>query len=216
MIFLWFRCPLNYRATSHGCRRIEPCLENPCLNRGICELTPGGDSYQCICPSGFVGANCEWTTNDSMTYPLSNSLMLFVSLLSFLFMFLLISLIICFGFHQKRRKSAKKHKKSSTNPVDSESDLIAKAYFTDKSGNFNNEMSCKIENSLGIIQDMREIPSFKRDCNVLGRKLNEAEVSKLLKGNIFKVSLLPIFVLDLFFFRPTLFIFQSGFIFFRS
>jgi len=36
----------------------SPCISQPCLNGGQCVQTDVS-SYQCQCPSGFDGKNCE-------------------------------------------------------------------------------------------------------------------------------------------------------------
>ena len=37
---------------------IEECASSPCLNQGNCS-EPQPDMYQCACPSGITGTNCE-------------------------------------------------------------------------------------------------------------------------------------------------------------
>ena len=39
------------------CLDIDDCLENPCNNNGTC--LDGIASYDCVCPSGFSGIDCE-------------------------------------------------------------------------------------------------------------------------------------------------------------
>ena len=36
---------------------VDECLNNPCLNEGVCENTQG--SYTCICVEGREGNNCQ-------------------------------------------------------------------------------------------------------------------------------------------------------------
>lgn len=47
----------NIVARSHG---DDACVHMPCLNFGTCVTQ--GSSYECKCPSGFTGRNCEMTT----------------------------------------------------------------------------------------------------------------------------------------------------------
>eukprot|EP00058_Branchiostoma_floridae_P028223 XP_002613714.1 hypothetical protein BRAFLDRAFT_130689 [Branchiostoma floridae] len=37
----------------------NPCQSNPCQNGGQCVSINNGQAYQCSCPTGFVGANCQ-------------------------------------------------------------------------------------------------------------------------------------------------------------
>ena len=41
---------------------INECLENPCLNGGICENTLG--SFMCDCPPNWMGPRCEIDFNE--------------------------------------------------------------------------------------------------------------------------------------------------------
>ncbi|XP_063796192.1 protein crumbs homolog 1 [Pseudophryne corroboree] len=37
----------------------DPCLSNPCPRNATCQVTLDTDTYECRCPSGFKGRNCE-------------------------------------------------------------------------------------------------------------------------------------------------------------
>nr|QBP17600.1 heparan sulfate proteoglycan [Recilia dorsalis] len=37
----------------------DPCQLWPCQNNGVCYALPDGKSYQCSCPAGYTGENCE-------------------------------------------------------------------------------------------------------------------------------------------------------------
>ena len=44
------------------------CHAAPCQNGGTCSLT-WDDDYQCHCPAGFGGKNCEVNVDDCMAKP---------------------------------------------------------------------------------------------------------------------------------------------------
>ncbi|XP_054273123.1 basement membrane-specific heparan sulfate proteoglycan core protein-like isoform X4 [Macrosteles quadrilineatus] len=37
----------------------DPCQFRPCQNNGVCYTLPDGKSYQCSCPTGYTGEDCE-------------------------------------------------------------------------------------------------------------------------------------------------------------
>lgn len=52
-------------AGSH-CEEIDACSPSPCTNNGICvDLSQGhdGNSYQCLCPYGYTGKNCQFESD---------------------------------------------------------------------------------------------------------------------------------------------------------
>jgi EGF-like domain len=71
-----FQCiPCHDNSTDHaGCYRSEsedPCMPNPCRNRGLCRrgLAGSGLSYWCDCATGFVGAHCLDPVDDGAGMP---------------------------------------------------------------------------------------------------------------------------------------------------
>jgi hypothetical protein len=44
---------------STGIKCVSACASSPCHNGGICVSSPDGERYQCQCPTGYTGANCE-------------------------------------------------------------------------------------------------------------------------------------------------------------
>ncbi|ALC38030.1 wry [Drosophila busckii] len=48
------------------CEEIDACNPSPCTNNGICvDLSQGheGNSYQCLCPYGYAGKNCQYESD---------------------------------------------------------------------------------------------------------------------------------------------------------
>ena len=44
---------------SSGITCVSPCASSPCQNGGICTVANAGTSYQCTCPTGYAGNNCD-------------------------------------------------------------------------------------------------------------------------------------------------------------
>ena len=42
---------------------LKTCYENKCQNGGKCQ-EDGTDEYECVCPIGFTGKNCECNYKD--------------------------------------------------------------------------------------------------------------------------------------------------------
>ncbi|XP_051942227.1 slit homolog 3 protein isoform X1 [Hippocampus zosterae] len=51
--------------------KCAPCLAEPCRNNGTCVSDPSG-SYQCTCPFGFKGQDCEVAINACVSFPCLN------------------------------------------------------------------------------------------------------------------------------------------------
>ncbi len=35
------------------------CSSNPCLNQAVCQVTGTGNTFTCICPTGYTGTFCQ-------------------------------------------------------------------------------------------------------------------------------------------------------------
>lgn len=53
-----FRCQCSLGWAGNTCEEEDRCHPNPCSHGGVC-IAHGGNSYECHCPSGFNGINCE-------------------------------------------------------------------------------------------------------------------------------------------------------------
>ncbi|KAG8135733.1 hypothetical protein E2320_008725 [Naja naja] len=51
--------------------KCNPCLSNPCQNRGSCQRDPLG-SYRCVCPSGYKGKYCDLSVDGCSDRPCEN------------------------------------------------------------------------------------------------------------------------------------------------
>lgn len=56
-----YRCHCNHQHSGTFCEKSDPCLENPCGNKGVClsngTAGPGQATYKCLCPPLFTGNN---------------------------------------------------------------------------------------------------------------------------------------------------------------
>ena len=64
------------------CADKDPCASRPCLNNGTCTCVtvPGMRDYQCKCPDGYSGENCESTCHQGLdALPKSSSVSIIAS-----------------------------------------------------------------------------------------------------------------------------------------
>lgn len=54
-----FSCPQGYRLSEGTCVDVDECLWLPCGNGGICKNYEPPIRYECHCPIGYTGQNCE-------------------------------------------------------------------------------------------------------------------------------------------------------------
>ncbi|XP_043063913.1 LOW QUALITY PROTEIN: protein HEG [Drosophila ficusphila] len=61
-----FECQCCSGFAGPHCEEIDACNPSPCTNNGICvDLSQGheGNSYQCLCPYGYAGKNCQYESD---------------------------------------------------------------------------------------------------------------------------------------------------------
>ena len=52
-------CPVGFIGAT--CADTDPCVPNPCMNGGLCEVetTDSSPSFRCLCKDGYSGATCS-------------------------------------------------------------------------------------------------------------------------------------------------------------
>uniref|UniRef100_A0A8C5HG05 Protein eyes shut homolog n=1 Tax=Gouania willdenowi TaxID=441366 RepID=A0A8C5HG05_GOUWI len=63
---LWenaYHCQCQHDYSGRFCGRFDPCLNNPCQNKGVCmsngSMDPSNRAYKCLCPPHYTGMNCS-------------------------------------------------------------------------------------------------------------------------------------------------------------
>ncbi|XP_068206241.1 LOW QUALITY PROTEIN: cubilin-like, partial [Palaemon carinicauda] len=51
---------------------VNMCLNQPCRNGGTCTQYPGSYTYNCLCPPGYAGQNCEIDVDECASQPCLN------------------------------------------------------------------------------------------------------------------------------------------------
>lgn len=54
-----FSCPAGFKMSGTQCLNENECLWRPCQNGGVCTDLNPPQKYECDCPFGYTGMNCE-------------------------------------------------------------------------------------------------------------------------------------------------------------
>lgn len=62
-----YRCRCRHRHSGTFCEKSDPCLDNPCENKGVClsngSADPNHTTYKCLCPPHFTGEHKNYSTS---------------------------------------------------------------------------------------------------------------------------------------------------------
>uniref|UniRef100_A0A8C4EBL8 Neurogenic locus notch homolog protein 1 n=1 Tax=Dicentrarchus labrax TaxID=13489 RepID=A0A8C4EBL8_DICLA len=59
-----FYCECPHGRTGLLCQLDDACISNPCQKGSNCDTNPVTGNHFCTCPSGYVGASCDWDINE--------------------------------------------------------------------------------------------------------------------------------------------------------
>lgn len=75
-----YTCRCYHRYSGMFCEKSDPCLENPCKNKGVClsngSADPNRRTYKCLCPPHFTGLYEQHATNVCVYIPFTKNVSL--------------------------------------------------------------------------------------------------------------------------------------------
>ena len=55
----YFQCKCTDNFIGPNCERLNPCMNNTCLNNGVCRIDIDTNDYVCTCLDNYMGRNCQ-------------------------------------------------------------------------------------------------------------------------------------------------------------